>query len=160
MDKVNRLLNNRNYISYLMEIEMLEKERAFCRHDMGHFMDVARIMMILELEEGINLSKELIYITALLHDIGRGVQLKSGVPHEEAGAEIAEGILKELEYDEIEIAQIIKAIQCHRNAEIKSDPNLNGLLYRADKMSRACFACRVKDLCDWSSNKKNLEIKY
>lgn len=161
MDRVSMLLQNNNYISYIMEIKMLEAERTFCRHDMNHFLDVARIMMILKYEEHIDLSKELIYVTALLHDVGRGVQLKSGVPHEEAGAEIAEGILKECGYDdETEIAQIVKAIQSHRNEEIKSDPNLSGLLYRADKLSRACYACQAEDLCDWKIGKKNLELKY
>ncbi|HKM22764.1 MAG TPA: HD domain-containing protein, partial [Lachnospiraceae bacterium] len=133
MDRVNRLLHNINYRAYLKEIEELEDGRRFCKHDMNHLMDVARIMMILKLEDGVDLPKETIYMTALLHDIGRGVQLKSGVPHEEAGAEIAEAILRECGYDdEAEIAQMIKAIQNHRNAEVKCDKDLNGLLYRAD----------------------------
>ena len=161
MDRVNGLLHNINFQAYLKEIEELEEGRRFCKHDMNHLMDVARIMMILKLEDGVDLPKETIYMTALLHDIGRGVQLKSGVPHEEAGAEIAEAILRECGYDdEAEIAQMIKAIQNHRNAEVKCDKDLNGLLYRADKLSRACFACRAEAMCDWKADKKNLELNY
>ena len=29
---------------------------------------------------------------------------------------------------------------------------------KADKLSRACFACEAEGQCDWSSNKKNLKL--
>ena len=40
------------------------------------------------------------------------------------------------------------------------EKNLNGLLYRADKMSRACFCCQVEPICNWKDEKKNLKLKY
>ncbi len=39
------------------------------------------------LEENYPVSKELIYCTALLHDIGRARQYEDGTPHDEAGCD-------------------------------------------------------------------------
>ena len=36
---------------------------------------------------------------------------------------------------------------------------LERLLYESDKASRMCFACPAEAQCDWSEEKKNMEIK-
>ena len=36
---------------------------------------------------------------------------------------------------------------------------LRRVLYRADKASRTCFACPAEKACDWSAEKKNMELK-
>ena len=59
-----------------------------------------------------------------------------------------------------EAAAIIDAIRNHRNARIAGEPDLRGVLYRADKASRACFACEAEKDCNWKGEKKNLTIKY
>ena len=51
------------------------------------------LLYIFALERGLNCSRELIYCTALLHDIGRIRQYMDGTPHDEAGVQIAEQIL-------------------------------------------------------------------
>ena len=33
------------------------------------------------------------------------------------------------------------------------------LFYECDKRSRNCFACPVKEQCNWSEEEKNMEIK-
>ena len=71
----------------------MKKDRIFCRHTPEHFLDVARLMYIYSLENKLNLSREIIYATALLHDIGRAQQYLSGISHDIAGAEIAGKIL-------------------------------------------------------------------
>ena len=38
-----------------------EESRVFCRHDMGHFMDVARLAYVFSMERGYQLEKEEIY---------------------------------------------------------------------------------------------------
>ena len=75
------------------QIRVLEQDRIFCRHDTTHFLDVARIAYIENLENGLGLAKEEIYAAALLHDIGRHLQYTRGIPHEQASAMEAEGIL-------------------------------------------------------------------
>ena len=90
------------YQKHCEKIQELEKDRIFCRHTPEHFLDVARLMYIYSLENKLNLSREIIYATALLHDIGRAQQYLSGISHDIAGAEIAGKILTDLHFTEQE----------------------------------------------------------
>jgi len=54
---------------------------------------VARISYLMILEKRLPVSKDIIYATALLHDLGRADQYEKGISHEEAGAILAEEIL-------------------------------------------------------------------
>ena len=156
----NKILKHDLFIEYNEKIEAWEKNRIFCHHDMVHFLDVARLAMIINLQEAIGADEDCIYAAALLHDIGRFVQYEDGTPHEEASAKLAEPILKECGYTERETSVIIGAISRHRDRESAAERNLNGLLYRADKMSRSCFACKAEKECDWKADKKNLRLFY
>lgn len=160
MERVNEILKNKIYKDCLTQIAVCERERIFCKHNIGHFMDVARIAWILNLEEELNISKERIYATALLHDIGRHIQYREGIPHQEASARIAPLILEECLFTKEESDDIIEAIDNHRNKEMLSRKDLSGIIYRADKKSRGCYGCEVLQQCDWSTSKKNLEITY
>ena len=71
MDRVNRILHNPKYRECVEKNRKYEEERIFCRHDMSHFLDVARLSWIENLEKGLGIEKELIYAAALLHDCGR-----------------------------------------------------------------------------------------
>ena len=137
----------------------LEKERMFCRHDLSHFLDVARLAYIFALERGYSCSKEEIYAAALLHDIGRWKQYLEGVPHEKAGAQIAENILLETGFDMEERERILRAIGRHRSGDSGTSP-LAEILYDADKISRACYACPAEKGCNWEEQKKNMEIAW
>ncbi len=158
MQRVNQILETKQYRKYLKKNEKAEKGRSFCHHDMRHFLDVARIAMLLNREEEYEVEQELIYAAALLHDIGRWRQYKDGTPHEQASAELAPELLVKSGFDESEQAVILEAIRQHRNASVKDEKNLSGLLYRADKLSRACFACKACEKCDWKAEKKNMRI--
>lgn len=116
--------------------------------------------MILNLEEGQNLDKDLIYAASLLHDIGKHRQYDEGIPHEKASAEIAPAILQDCGFKEEETSVIIKAILAHRDSASAEMNGLTGILYRADKASRACFCCKAEKECDWKNGRKNLVIKY
>lgn len=159
MERINRILSHPVYREAVHKNMEAERERRYCHHDMAHFLDVARIAMLLNLKEGLAISEELIYAAALVHDIGRYRQYEDGIPHELAGADLAPGILRECGFLDKETSVILKAVRNHRNAGIAGARDLSGLLYRADKLSRACFACSVQEECGWSSEKKNLEIK-
>ena len=86
------------YQKHCKKIQELEKDRIFCRHTPEHFLDVARLMYIYSLENKLDLSREIIYATALLHDIGRAQQYLSGISHDIAGTEIAGKILTDLHF--------------------------------------------------------------
>lgn len=159
MDRVNKILVNRTYRECLGKIRVCEADRIFCRHDMTHFMDVARLAYIINLREGLNMEEERIYAAALLHDIGRHEQYIDGTPHQEASARIAPAILQECGFTEAECRHIVNAIAQHRNCGIKNEKSLSGIIYRADKMSRSCYGCQAEQQCSWSSEKKNLKIE-
>lgn len=158
MDRVNKILANSLYQEYLEKNNNAEAERQFCRHNMEHFLAVARIAEILNIQENYGQEQEIIYAAALLHDIGRWVQYEDGTPHEKAGSRLAPEILKSCGFTKAESDGIIKAIEDHRREEIKGEKSLSGLLYRADKLSRACFACKMEKECDWKNKKKNLKL--
>ena len=158
--RINQILNHDLFLKKYGQIQEAEMHRKFCRHNMVHFLDVARIAMIMNLQEKCEVEYDLIYATALLHDIGRFEQYENGTPHEQASVPIAKIILYDCGYTMEETEEILSAILSHRNREIATEQNLKGLLYRADKMSRSCFACDAQAECDWKQEKKNLLLRY
>lgn len=158
MDRIDKILGHELFHKYLEKNRAAEAERCFCRHDMAHFLDVARIGMILNMKEQQGIDEEMIYAAGLLHDIGKHMQYDQGIPHERASAELAPTILIDCGFDEKETDVIIRAILAHRDSASASVKGLTGILYRADKASRACFACQAEKECNWKGDKKNVTI--
>ena len=155
MDRINRILEHPIFIECLRLNEMAEADRCFCHHDIEHLCAVARIAMLLNLAEGLGLKKDIVYAAAFLHDCGRYKQYENGIPHNEAGAEIAEKILSECGYTVEEKALITVAIRTHRGSSNNSrESALEDILYRADKMSRNCSFCKAYDKCNWPEELK------
>lgn len=161
MERINWIIKHPLYISSYTHLVELEKERIFCRHQMPHLLDVARIAYIRNLEEQLCIDKTVIYATALLHDIGKGMQYEKKIPHEIASEEIAKEILssmpEELSFSPKEQQIILSAIRNHRKPVADADI-LDKLLYESDKASRNCFYCSANNECNWSPDKKNKEI--
>lgn len=160
LPRVDAIWRDDSYQESYRRLECLETDRAFCRHGIRHLLDTARIMWILNLEEGLGLDREVVYATALLHDIGKAEQYEHGEPHEIAGERLATEILDcmpvELSFSREERDAMLTAIRGHRRLRPDAEP-LERLLYRADKASRLCFACPVRDACSWPEEKMNLE---
>ena len=162
MKRVNAIYRHPLYQTYYRRLEEAEQGRIFCRHQMTHLMDVARIAYIRNLEEVLGLDREVIYAAAVLHDIGKVLQYEEGIPHEITGekiaAEILDGLAGENAFSETEKAMILTAIRGHR--KLRDEPEvLERLLYESDKASRMCFACPADPQCDWNEEKKNKEIR-
>ena len=96
MDRVNAILKHKTYRKYYDQIEKIEKDRIFCRHQMPHLLDVARIAYITNLERNLGYDREVIYAAAILHDIGKSFQYEERIPHEIAGEKVASEILDTL----------------------------------------------------------------
>ncbi len=162
MKRVNAILAHPLYRECYARLEELEKDRIFCRHQMTHLLDVARIAYISNMEQGLGIEKEVIYAAALLHDIGKYVQYEDGTPHEQSGEKIASEILGSLSekdaFSDEENRMILTAIRGHRRLREDADV-LEKLLYTSDKASRMCFACPAEGECDWSTEKKNMGLK-
>lgn len=156
--RVNRILASKKYQECYQRIEVCEKERIFCRHNMVHFMDVARLAQMENLRYEHGISQEMIYTAALLHDIGRYEQYEEGTPHELASLPLAEEIMTACGYSGEEREMVLDAIRNHRNAQVKGQPTLAGLIYDADKASRLCFCCQAQEACHKKDEKKRLEL--
>ena len=101
--RINQILKNPTYQEHLLKIKHYEVERPFCTHDLTHFLDVARIGYILNLEKELRIPQDIIYGAALLHDIGKWQQYEKGLAHEVASGELCVPILEAAGYNQEEI---------------------------------------------------------
>ncbi len=162
MNRINWIINHPLYNSSYQRLEVLEKDRIFCRHQMPHLLDVARIAYIQNLEQNLGFKKAVIYAAAVLHDIGKFRQYEEKIPHEIASAEIAEEILSSMPenmcFSTQEQNMILLAIRSHRKP-VENASAFEKLLYESDKASRNCFCCPAKEDCNWPQLKMNMEIQ-
>lgn len=159
MKNTNIILKLDFIIQTLNNLKKLEDDRIYCRHNLTHFFDVARICYILCLENNVNIKKDIIYVTALLHDLGRQDQILNGTNHDIASYELAKKALEFTDFSDEEKELILSAISNHRR-KTNDDLSFNSIFYKADKLSRDCFNCNSYDSCNWSFEKKNNEVKY
>lgn len=169
---VAELLKNQEYRQRLQRLQKLEAERIYCCHDIRHFMDVARLAQLRNLEENMQQDKEMIYLYALLHDMGRAAEYEQGISHAESSADFAGEILVHIGYPPEKTAVIQNAVRSHRetaeekvskrgapeNHQPESDrreDSFAALMKWADKASRMCFLCEAKNTCKWSEEQKN-----
>lgn len=157
MNRFNDILHSEKYNEFLNRIAFLEKDRIFCKHDLEHFLNVARIAYVLVLENEIDISKELVYTTALLHDIGRFVQYENGTDHEIASVELSKPLLEQAGFSEAEENIIINGIIGHRRG---GNTQFGDIMYKSDKLSRECYRCQSSSQCNWKEENKNLDIMY
>lgn len=157
MTRIDMIFNHPLYKSILSETKKLEKDRMYCLHGLEHAMDVARIAYILALEEYVPVRKDIIYASALLHDLGRAEQYKSNLNHTEESVKLAEQILPQCGFSQEEISDIISAIRSHSD---EGGVGLTSLLQRADKLSRMCLVCKSIATCKWKKDELNLNILY
>lgn len=157
MKRIIRIYNHPLYKENFLKLQNSERERKFCRHTLEHFLDTARICYIYNLENNSGIDKAVIYAAAILHDIGRYKEISEDIPHDVAGAEIADIIMKESGFCEAEIDDVKDAIKSHRIEDAEAG-SLAEYLYKADKQSRNCFCCEAYDECKWSMEKRNLGI--
>ena len=160
METVEAVRSHPLYQEHLARLAELERDRVFCRHGIGHLLDTARIAWAFNLEYNLGFRKEAVYAAALMHDIGKDEQYERGIPHEEASARIAREILDDMgaAFDEAERDAIVTAIREHRRLP-EGASLLGTMLYDADKASRTCFACSMREDCSWSSEKMNLSVR-
>ena len=157
------ILENPLFAGTLKGLEAAEADRIFCGHGITHLLDTARVMYIMDLEEGLYISKDIVYAAGLLHDMGRLREYEEGIPHEKACIPIAGRILSESGYTKEESDLILNAIASHRGSGLTGTARgseLAGLLYRADKGVRLCFRCEAREECNWSEERKNTLIGY
>ena len=151
MKRIEMLLRDPLYHDYMERNINEERNLKYCRHDLHHHTDVARIAYILVLENNdlgyfvmeANLSgrlaaKELIYAAGLLHDIGKWKEYQMGVDHASMD-QIGARHLTRIHFNENEIKSSVGYYE-HRN--ISRDMSFLGeRIHRADNLSRVCSQC-------------------
>lgn len=166
MKRIELLLNDPVFNQHMQHNAELEVEPQFCRHDIHHHIDVARIAYILVLEHndlnyfvkearlsGRLAAKEVIYAAGLLHDIAKWQEYKAGADHAAIGARLAREILPRVFFNPHEIDIICQAVYEHRN--ISRDMSFLGeRIHRADNLSRVCAKCEQRGQCPKTQNKE------
>lgn len=155
MDRIIKILEHPLFWEFINKNAEAEKERVFCRH----CVDVARVAYILILENNAGFAKDLVYASALLHDIGRWKEYSEGVDHAAASAELAEGILDNCGFSEIDKDIILKAVGEHRMTENYSS-FLSYAIYKSDKISRPCGECKAIAQCKRFADGRQPEFYY
>lgn len=158
LEIANKVLADRLYLDTIGELARLEQNRIFCRHDMEHFLSVARITLLLCRELHIAADPDTVYTAALLHDIGRVEQYRYGTPHDRAGAQKAQIILERVGCEDSMRRHVVLLIECHRD-DCLPEASLEAVFRRADKQSRLCFSCGAQAECFWSKEKRNMKIE-
>ena len=160
MARVNQLLEHEDYICYMEKIDVLEKERFFCKHGFEHGLNVARIAYAYLLEKGeLFLTKESVYAAAFLHDIGRWVEYQTGEDHAEASARLALPLLEACRFSSEDIQVILKGIREHRRHTEDNLTLLGEALALADDWARDCRHCSVQTLC-YKYNQAMNQVMY
>lgn len=149
-NKIERILKHEIFIASMDRIMQFEKKRIYCKHDILHSLDVARICYILVLENDLSYSKDVIYALALLHDIGRSKQYESGENHSIIGGKLAVEIMHDVGFLESDIDLVNKIILKHSGEHnVVTPKTLEEAFFQADFLSRQCSYCEAFDTCKW-----------
>ena len=96
MERFQKIVWHEKYKETYERLQQLEIDRKFCGHDIEHFLSVARISYLMILEKRLPVSKDIIYATALLHDLGRADQYEKGNFSRGSGSDSCRGDLNGL----------------------------------------------------------------
>ena len=66
--KLEQLFHHPLFQENLTRIQLAEQNRRFCRHNLEHSLDVARLMWIAVLEQQFPYDRAVVYACGLLHD--------------------------------------------------------------------------------------------
>ncbi|MDO8842614.1 MAG: HD domain-containing protein [Methanocalculus sp.] len=117
--------------------KMSEYVRTFFQdsgsHGFDHTARVTRLSEMMGNNEGADM--KILIPAALFHDIARSLELETGLPHEEQGAEMAEVYLRSIGYPGDRINSITHAIRAHRYSSGIAPETLEAeILSDADKL--------------------------
>ena len=102
-------------------------------HGLDHVLRVLYLCELIGREEAADM--RILLPAAIFHDIARPEETEKGMPHEEAGARMAERYLRSIRYDDERIPMITHAIRTHRYRSIEKPETLEArILSDADKL--------------------------
>ena len=102
-------------------------------HGLDHTIRVTSLCYVIGTEERADM--QVLLPAAMLHDIARSIEDKTGIPHEIEGARMAESFLISIRYPQDLIPGITSAIRTHRFSTSDIPHSLEGwILSDADKL--------------------------
>lgn len=102
-------------------------------HGLDHVLRVVNLCKLIGREEDADM--KVLIPAAIFHDIARPQETTDGMPHEEAGARMAERYLRSIGYDDECIPKVTHAIRTHRYRSIERPETLEArILSDADKL--------------------------
>lgn len=81
-------------------------------HGFDHTLRIVHLCEEIGAREGADMA--ILIPAAIFHDIARPIEEETGIPHEEAGARLAEAFLRSIGYPEDSIAGVAHAVRAHR----------------------------------------------
>ena len=116
---------------------IVEKELSCSAHNLDHVMRVYKLSLLLAKDED-NVDLDVLIPATLLHDIARVKESKDKTgktDHAILGSDMAEKILRELEYEEDKIKKIKHCISSHRFRSGNEPKTIEAkILFDADKL--------------------------
>lgn len=160
--QIERLLQHPIYQKRLALLQELEGNRIYCGHDLSHFFAVGRIAETLSKENHLSHSNDVLWASALLHDMGRVEQYQQGISHDKASVAFAREILLSLGWDQADMELVCEAIGSHSKRFAVKDRwenrtelrSLAEVLSFADHFSRKCYECKGADSCKWPEEER------
>ncbi len=112
--------------------DILEKQGSGA-HTYDHCQRVLSLCLQIGEESGADI--RVLGAAALLHDIGRSAESKSGISHSILSGQMSRDLLVELGYSKLEVEEVVDAIRTHRFSEGLEPQTLEGkILSDADKL--------------------------
>ena len=125
------IMEKRELETMLAYVETFFRESG--AHDLDHVLRVTRLCEVIG--EAEHADMQILIPAALFHDIARPQEKKTGIPHQEEGARIAEAYLRQTGYEPARIPAIVHAIHSHRFSTGPEPETLEAkILSDADKL--------------------------
>lgn len=116
---------------------LVEREMSYTAHDLAHTERVLKLSLTLARDE-LGLREDILIPAVLLHDIARAEEdqdTTGQIDHAILGAEMAAGILREMDFAEEDIAKIKHCIRAHRFRSSCAPETIEAkILFDADKL--------------------------
>lgn len=162
MKYIEKLLSNDKYKNDLDTLCALEANRVFCKHDKTHFKNVSLIARVLNQENSLKISEDVIDLCAYLHDMGRLAEYSGVENHHKASYNYALDIMNEIEVPKDMQNQVLLGIShgvkrfdvTERYDNRHKLLTLNEIISFADHFSRNCYDCKESEGCKWSAKEK------
>ena len=159
MERYQKIVRNKRFQREYQRLEEKEQDRRFCRHNMEHFLAAARISLYQSFWKTAGDIQRCYLWYRFLHDLGRMAEYETGnLMRSWRGS--CRGILRSADMSRWRLNRLQTSIRGHRRKGQKDPDSFADVFYQADKLSRDCIHCRVREECYWPEDRKNDRYRF